>query len=816
MKNRPVNTILSFWPNSRDEKTKGYLLSRNNCTFDRLYSYKKRFVKNFLVLLLVGFSFQLFAQDFSDSWTGYFSYSNVQDVASGNGVLYAGAENAVFEFSALDGSLKTRSTINGLSGEDISAIYYSEDFETLLIGYENGLIDVVIEDNRNVLTVVDIVNKPSIPPTEKRINHFMEFNGFVYISTGFGISLFDLGRLEFDDSYFIGDNGSSLNIGQTAILGDYIYAAAGSAGVRRALVGNSNIIDFNNWTTILSDFALYITNFNDALYTGSLGRRLRKSTDGVNFPILATYSERIIDVSTGENTLNITLENSIELRDTNDQIVRSIATIQDFSNAYTSTTSFNNQLYIGTLGSGVIQVPLSSNGQIDQLLPNGPLENDIFDIEAIANELWAVYGNYSVGYDPFPLTEKGASHFVVDSGWVNIPSSDINTVTTDPLDRPTITDLSSIAINPQNTKQVFIPSYYSGLLEINDEVPTRLFDDTNSPLEGLPVVNGVRGGTRINGGTYDRQGNLWINNSRVRNGLVRVSPGGQFQGISLESVLPDFESVSGYDDIAIGADGVVFLGTGDSGLVAYNPSGGALARISGTEGAANFPVDDIRALAIDRGGTLWIGTRRGLRLLFSPSSIFENPQISSNAIIIVQDGIPQELLNDQVISEIIVDGANNKWVSTASSGVFLFSPNGQETLQHFTEDNSPLPSNAVQSMSLDPQSGTVYFATNKGLVSFDGSSSPPASDLENVIVYPNPVRPTFNGDVTIDGLVARSNVKITDLVGNLVYEEVAQAGNITWDTTAFGRYKVASGVYLILITGPDAVETQIRKLMIVR
>ncbi len=326
----------------------------------------------------------------------------------------------------------------------------------------------------------------------------------------------------------------------------------------------------------------------------------------------------------------------------------------------------------------------------------------------------------------------------------------------------------------------------------------------------------TNGGVRINGGTYDNQNNLWVTNSRVRNGLVRISQNGQFEGISVEEVLPDFEGVFGLDEIAFGPDGVLYLGTDNSGLVAYNPNGGALARISGNEGAANLPINDVRALAVDRSGTLWIGTRRGLRLLFSPSSIFENPQISTNAIIILQDGIPQELLNDQVITDIIVDGSNNKWISTISSGVFYFSPNGQETLAHFTEENSPLPSNDVQDMALDPQSGSIYFATNRGMVSFDGRSSPPAENLENVIVYPNPVRPSFSGEVTIEGLTARSNVKITDIVGNLVYEENAVAGNITWDTTAFGRHKVASGVYLILVTGPDAVETQIRKLLIIR
>ena len=149
-------------------------------------------------------------------------------------------------------------------------------------------------------------------------------------------------------------------------------------------------------------------------------------------------------------------------------------------------------------------------------------------------------------------------------------------------------------------------------------------------------------------------------------------------------------------------------------------------------------------------------------------------------------------------------------------GVFYLSSNGQETLLRFTKDNSPLPSNNVQDIAIDPFSGLVYFATVNGLVAYKGSSTAPRENLEEVYAYPNPVRPGFSGNVTIDGLTARANVKITDLEGNLVHEETSQGGSILWDTSAFGRYKVASGVYLVLITTEDALETKVHKIMIIR
>ena len=760
----------------------------------------KKHVRQLYILLIVLFCLPLYGQDFSDEWTGYFSFATVGDIDEGNGRIYAASENAVFIFSTINGSTVTRSTINGLSGNVISSIYYSEAFDTLLIGYENGIIDVIVGNSENVITVVDIFNRVSIPPDSKRINHFSESNGFVYISSGFGISLYDLGQLEFDDSYFIGDNGSQLNITQTTILDEYIYASSTNGGVRRAIVNNSNIIDFNNWSTVAIGSYQGIASLDNTVYLAS-GSQLLQSTTGTNFTPFQQLPETIEDLEANGLELSVTTENTVSIYNTGGVLTNSFSNIPEFDSDYSASVILNGSLFISTLGSGVIRVPLNGN-EVSQILPNGPLRNDPFNINATINELWVVYGEYSITYAP-RNRRRGISHLTTDRVWNNIPSDSVLGAR----------DLSFISINPQNTNQVYISSFGSGLLEINDEVPTVLYNETNSSLQGIGANNNS---VRVNGSAFDRQGNLWVANARVPNILNRLSPGGQFNAVSFENDLPDVIGALGIDDVVIAGDGSIYLGTSNAGVAGYDPDTGNFARIFGEEEGANLPNDDIRALALDRNGSLWIGTRRGLRVLFSPSSMFTESNVSTNAIIILQDGIPQELLNDQSVTEIVVDGANNKWVSTIDSGVFLFSPSGQETLFHFTEDNSPLPSNNVQDIALDPETGTVYFATTEGLVSFDGSNTGPAENLEEVIVYPNPVRPTFNGEVTIKGLTARTNVKITDLTGNLVHEENTIGGSITWDTRAFGRHRVASGVYLILITGPDALETQIAKLMIIR
>ena len=110
----------------------------------------------------------------------------------------------------------------------------------------------------------------------------------------------------------------------------------------------------------------------------------------------------------------------------------------------------------------------------------------------------------------------------------------------------------------------------------------------------------------------------------------------------------------------------------------------------------------------------------------------------------------------------------------------------------------------------------MFFATDKGLVSYLGSSTKGDDNLENVYVYPNPVRPGYTGTVKISGLMDKVNLKITDIEGNLVFESTSSGGTVEWDTTAFGKYKVASGVYMVFVTSKDAAETTVKKIMVVR
>ena len=764
----------------------------------------KQLVRVILILQI----FFLQAQNFENSWTGYFSYVSIKSISQGNDKIYAAAENAIFTYDLSTEEISSISTINGLSGNPISTAYYSENNGLYVIGYENGLIEIVIDGEDNVLKVVDILDKTTIPPNMKTINHFNEYNGRLYISTGFGISVYNLETLEFGDTYFIGDLGSQINITQTTVQGDLIYASSSENGIKSALVADENIIDYQQWATVIGGGYKGIQSLGVELYAVNNSNIILKFDLDVGFLQIDTFLSPVVDFRAFSGVLTITTNSSIHSFSEGYVLINEITSLFEYDYLLQAGYAFNNSFYLGTADLGMLIVPFNVNRAL-QVLPEGPLYNQPFTIEASPGKLWVAFGDVDLTFNPYPLTRKGISNYRNES-WTNIKYDSL----TDLLDVEDVNDLVFIKSNPNNPNETYMSSYQKGLLKIKNQDPTILYNETNSPLE-IPGGNEALG-IRLYGSDFDKQDNFWFVQSRIDKGLIKLTPEGQFQTIDISNII-NAEDELALGKLVVSREGYVFFGAVSSGLVGYNPTTNEFNKIGEALGNGNLPSTDIKALAFDNQNRLWIGTRKGLRVLYSARNFFESgADIDSQPIIILDDGVPQELLFLQSITDIEVDGSNNKWVSTATSGVFYLSSNGQETLLRFTSANSPLPSDTVLDISIDDADGTVYFATKDGLVAYDGTSTAPGEDLESVYAYPNPVRPNYFGNVTIDGLTAKANVKITDITGNLVFETTSQGGSVEWDTTAFGKYKVASGVYLVLITSDDNLLTKVAKIMIIR
>ena len=750
--------------------------------------------------------FQICLSQPFQNWKGYFSYNQIKDISESSTKIYAAAENALFTKNLATNDIKTINTIDGLSGQTISAIYHSDTFNKTIVGYEDGLMIVVNDADGSMLNVVDIINK-NIPANIKRVNHFMEYDGIVYVSCDFGIVQYKLATLEFGDTYFIGPAGQEIKVYQTTIFNGDIYAVTQNNGIRKAAITNPNLIDYAQWQVFDAGFWTGIVTFNNQLIAMNTNNGIYRH-NGTSFQQIGSLGQPGVDLRANPNYLVATCANKVIIFNQGLSQVATIlnSQITSIPVTFTCATVANSSIYIGTNENGIVSSPISSPTNFEFIMPNGPVRNNIFSINSSSSNLWAVYGGYDILYNPYTYLPSGLASFGISkynesAGWLNIPYSAVLEAKA----------LVRIAVNPNDETQAYVGSYHNGLLKIENDIPTTLYDNTNSTLE-ISVGSEIW----VNSTTFDKSGNLWMTDSRTKKALQVLKSKGTWQSFDMQTILTDYAS-NDFCKIAIDRSGTKWIATYKNGVVAFNENSSVgFKKISEGADLGNLPSIDVRAIAVDNRNQVWIGTNRGLRVLPSTGSYNDTEQMKANAIIILEDGLAQELLYEQFITDIAVNGSNQKWIGTADSGVFLFSSNGQETIYHFTKDNSPLPSNVINDIDINSVTGEIFFATDRGMVSFQGTSTRPADNLNAVYVYPNPVRPEFVGTVKIAGLISKANIKITDIEGNLVYETTSEGGTVEWDTKAFGKYDVASGVYMIFIAAEDASETAVKKVMIIR
>ena len=175
-------------------------------------------------------------------------------------------------------------------------------------------------------------------------------------------------------------------------------------------------------------------------------------------------------------------------------------------------------------------------------------------------------------------------------------------------------------------------------------------------------------------------------------------------------------------------------------------------------------------------------------------------------------------MNSIYIKAITIDAANRKWIGTLDNGVFLVSEDGTETIHHFNTDNSPLPSNYIESIAVNDKTGEVFIGTDKGIASYKSDATISEEKLEdkNIYAYPNPVRANYNGNISIVGLTDECNVKIVDGAGYIINEGTSNGGMYTWNGRNQKGEKVSSGVYHILLYDKNGKEGEVTKIVITK
>lgn len=742
-------------------------------------------------------------------WVDHLPYTNSVDILEEDDIAFVATQQGLYTYDLGDRVINRVSKVNGLSDVGLTCIAYSRRYNELLIGYENGNLDLYRDGEVSTFPDLRLSNNYS---GLKRINHIHVLDSVAFIATNFGILAYEIPTGLVRETYIIGPSGTTLAVNQISDDGDTLYAATPDGLYKAPL--NSAKFFFANWQRDpkMSASVNLLCYFDDKIF---VNRNIEPNNDSIyyrengqwlHFNVNEIADNR--DLRESKGTLVVVNNFSARAYDENFQFVKNwnSTTVGDTAFSPVAAVMGTNpeNFWIADAASGVYQVfqifPLP-------LVPNSPRSKSVLRMQQSEIGLFVCPGGIdAVGTPQF----NGEGFFrLEDLQWTNYPSGEFEGYK----------DMVEIVAHPTELNKFYASSYGTGILELTisgAEVSVERLINEASTNGALPSIQGS-GGHRIADMDMDIDGNIWFSNSLTERPLGVIRPDGTVESFSLGA------TGSGANVLKIMATttGQIWLQVRNRGILVAKIEDGIpteIRSLGSSEGSGNLPSESVLSFAEDADGEIWIGTNEGLAVLFSPENIFEANRSYDASIIVIDedgDGNGERVLGTESINDIEIDGSNKKWFGTVNSGVFYTNENGRVQLLRFSKENSPLASNTILDIEIDDKTGMVYFGSDQGIVSYQGQATAGEERMTDVFAYPNPVEPGYTGPILIRGLVTNAQVKITDIEGNIVFETVAEGGQAIWNGNRFNGERVASGIYLAFISDDLGANTEVAKIMIV-
>ena len=769
---------------------------------------KKIFVAS---LLLLTFTCSISGQLAMGKWRTHFAYNSVSQVAISENKIFAISDGALFSVEKADNGQEFYSKLSGLSGTNILNIEFDKINNQLFIIYSNGNIDVL--GTNGITNIPDLFNKQMT--ATKDVNNIQFYNNKAYLACNFGILVLDSKKKEVADTYIIGQNATDIKVLNTCIHKGIIYALSTNT-IYKASISNPNLVNYEFWSTL-----------NSLPGSGELQKILSFSNNLFVLRGGVIYKQEIDNTWT---TFHSELTASNMIVSNENLIIFSTPNTYIFDSNFNSTkVNYNNPINNGQLDiangtfwfagnqKGLISYN-TTNAEVKEYNPNGPATNVPYAMTFSKQKLVVLQGGrWGAQYG-----RSGDVMIYENNTWTNIYGSSIRAITNKP-----VLDFMNVAFDPMDDKHFFVTSFGTGLFEFKDNAFLKWHNHTNSTIQGHPAVPGDPWNySRIDGPVFDDKGNLFFNNSAVAASVKVLLANGEWKELTYPNASKDtygkiiINNQNKNQKWSISVRGGEILVFDDNGTIEDQKDDKSIILTSfpdsDNEGSYISPGSNY-SIAQDKKGAIWLGTEAG-PLVFNNTSTVFNPGFRCTKIKIPRNdgtGSADYLLANEIIKAIAIDGANRKWIGTATSGVYLMSENGQETIQHFTSTNSPLLSNDILSIAINQVTGEVFFGTGLGLISYQGDAADASTKFENVYAYPNPVRENYNGIITITGLVENTQVKITDIRGNLICQTISNGSLATWDGKDVHGKKVSTGIYLAICVNSDGTESTITKIMVI-
>lgn len=742
-------------------------------------------------------------------WQSHYAYQFGTFVAQSPTHIFYGNTQGMLKIEKESREIERLSTVSGLSESGMGIIKYDPFNELLVATYFNGNIDFIHEDG-------GLDNLPFIATSiflgDKSINDILiETDSTAYLSMGFGLKTLNIRDQEFGD-----ETRAGIPFNQTAVFNNHLYAATEEGIYRITLDGSKNIQDFNSWTHLAGagGFPLDYSTNNIARYKNELYFDINDTIfryDETNLTNLY-FSENLtptymttegphllVGMSCFNESTNRTCNGSA-LFFNEETLIKTISSNSGCINRPTyGVEDAQGRVFFADAWDGFRLTEIGEN-DCNTFRVNSPAHLLANQLVLNGEELWVVP---EVLIPQLAFNDRGFYSYI-EGVWKNYNTFNYANLND-------VKGIYRVAVSPDNSEVFFGTRWNNGLFKLNRETDEiTVFSNDEAKLK--PSADATR--TRVTGLAYDEQNILWIgNHTEAAKGLIALKPDGEFTDNFLS--LPS-RSIR---QILVDNEGYLWIATDNLGVVVYDYAGtvddpGDDNFRSITTNNSVLPSNDVICLEQDLDGGIWVGTRNGAVVFECQGDPLNSDCRGSHPRVVVND-IPALLLDETIVNTIAVDAANRKWFGTRS-GLFVQSPDGSERLATFDKDNSPIFDNIINDIAINQNTGLVYISTGKGIISLrTDAAGINQNHSSKITVFPNPVRPDYDGPIALKGFARDADIKITDISGRLVYETTALGGQAIWDGRDYNGRRANSGVYLVYATRtsnrdvPSAVVTKI-------
>jgi hypothetical protein len=747
-------------------------------------------------------------------WQAHLSHNAGRGVAIRNTTSYMISSVGMVSYDLRTGEYREYSRLNGLSGTDPTTIYYDAVHDYIVIGYNSGLLDYFRTPDK-IYTIRDIALSRNV--IDKRINYLYAYQDYLYIGTNFGLVVYDIAaqdprKRETRFSYFkIGNNNPFKPILSQTVYENRLWVTVEGSGIYSASLTHPNLADASAWreerlglsqgpTRLLATGGNRLfCNVADTIfyYQTATQSWQKQNTEG----ILLRRLQAFFSSPKGLYTLGLHEVNIIS-PDSNQEIMRFITP---------SALAINEKENFYAVADNGIGLHVCRGNRVLFFRRVELPSNKIQDITLSGSELFVAPGGYSTNYAPtydptgvYIYQPGERDWFVLNKANKRLDSTRANL------------SFGYVYYDPY-LQSVWCSSWDNGLIRIKDKQLVEIIDNQTptSCLTGiLTDTAGKPRAIRVAGMQRDNQNNLWVSTFSATRPIAVFTPDGKCYNYpspignnALMNMLIDDYNNKWF---IVNRNGILVFNEGTS------LSGGAIKSrwLRAVPGRGNLPSDFVNTLVKDKNGSIWVGTSDGIGVYYNTFAIFESN--APDAICPVFNF--RCLLKEESITAIAVDGANRKWIGTASSGLFLFNEDGTEQLAHFQTHNSPLLSDKIIDIEIEPENGILYIATEAGLMSYRGEATEPKEEVKGhgLYVFPNPALTTYDGPIAIKGSGANAVVRITTVSGMLVRELKSLGGQTIWDGRDFNGNKVNPGVYIVLISDAEGKNAGMTKFTIIQ